>query len=975
MFDPSKMPRVFALPPGADFPAALVHGVTGRLAGQPPEKLAKTLILVNTRRMQRRLKDLFIDGGARLLPKIGLVSEIDSLFPYAGLPKPVSQLRRKLELMRLITALIEANPTRAPRAAIPDLADSLAALLDEMQGEGIGHDALQNINAGDHASHWQQSLQFLEIARDYTTALNETEADNETRQRLAAQALIDKWSGSPPTHPVIIAGSTGSRATTALLMQAVANLPQGALLLPGFDFGLPGPVWRDLMENRDAEDHPQYRYATLIKRLGISFKDVKSWKEPETSSPRNALISLSLRPAPVTDSWLKEGPDLKDLLAPTQNMSLLEAPSNRDEALAIAIALRLAIDKGQTAALITPDRTLGRRVTAALSRWGIKPDDSSGRPLSLTPPGRLLRQVARLIGSKAPADAMVALLKHPLVQTADDQRGQHLLWTHEFELFLRHKTSRFVDKEAIQDFAKKQPNAVDWCSWLEGVVHGLEANPPETLKPAIAQHITLAELLSNGAGGGTGELWEKAAGREVLAVINAFRKEETTTTPISFAHYARLLESTLASENTRVSDDSRSDIMIWGTLEARVQGADLVVLGGLNENTWPARPGEDPWLNRAMRRQAGMLLPERQIGLAAHDYQQAVAANHVILSRAERNDDGETVPSRWLNRLTNLLNGLPAQNGDQALKAMRKRGKALIEQARRLEAPAKQTSQEPRPAPAPPASIRPKSLSVTEIQTLIRDPYAIYAKHILRLSKLNPLSPDPDARLRGILFHDIAEQAIGQGGELTRSKLLESAEKVLSQLNWPILRSEWLGTLAQIADRIIQGELKRRAEGAIIGVEVKGEFQIPESEFSIRGKADRIDRLSDGTLAIHDYKTGSGPSAKQIKLFDRQLPIEAIMAELGGFKDLKASKVSKVSHIRLGRSGKDTEIDFAEKPEYAPDAMLAELCKLLNAYTNPDQGYTAKRMIERQTFEGDYDHLARFGEWDLTQSAKTRRLP
>lgn len=978
IFDPLDHPRVFALPPGADFTADLANGFLSRINDHPPEFIARTQILVNTRRMQRRLKSLFIDGGARLLPKIGLVTEIEQLLSASNLPKSVSPLRRKLDLMQLLEALLNANSTApiAPRSAIVDLAESLAALLDEIQGEDVSLATLQNINVAEHAAHWQQSLRFLEIAHTYTQALGQSEVDRETRLRMATLALTEKWAESPPRHPIILAGSTGSRATTALLMDAVSRLPQGALILPGFDFFTPPTIWNTLQSDRHTEEHPQFRYATLLKRLGLVPQNVTKWVDSAIDTPRNRLISLSLRPAPVTDSWRIEGPELGDLIKTTQSLTLIEAPQPRDEAQAIAVAMRQAVEENQTVALVTPDRTLGRRVSAALSRWSIIPDDSSGRPLSLTAPGRLLRQVAALIGAPAPADALIALLKHPLVHSDGENRGQHLLFTREFELFMRDKTHRFADAAAVEQFGKKNVGASDWCSWLTSALQMLETQPGPSLQTALNHHTETTEFLAHGGSAGTGALWDKAAGREILALIDGFRQESSHQGQVPFTDYVRLFETTLSAENTRISDDVRPDVMIWGTLEARVQGADTVILGGLNEGTWPARPSEDPWLSRSMRKQAGMLLPERQIGLAAHDYQQAISARKVILSRAKRDEDSETVPSRWLNRLYNLLSGLEGQGGQTALTQMQARGDRLLAIARQLEAPTSTPDPEERPAPAPSVALRPKTLSVTEIQTLIRDPYAIYAKHILGLRPLNPLCPEPDARHRGIILHKVAETAFKAGSELSKDRLLEIARAEFDRsVSWPTKRTEWLGALNHVADRLIDGEQLRRTNGRIIADEIKGEFMLPESSLLIKGKADRIDRLNDGTLAIFDYKTGAGPTQKQIKLFDRQLLIEAIMAEYGAFEDLAAAPTSLVSHIRLGRSGNDTLIELTDHPDYAPGTALEELVKLLNAYMRQTQGYVSKRMVERENYSGDYDHLARFGEWDLTQSANTVVLP
>lgn len=331
MFEPQQTPRVFGLPAGVDFPRCLVDGLLHRFAGQPPEALARVEILVNTRRMARRLRTIFEDGPALLLPRIRLITELETLAPSVVIPEGASGLRRRLELIGLISALLEKSPDLASRSSLYDLADSLAALIDEMQGEGVTPDDIAKLDVTDQSGHWDRAKIFLGIVQDYLE-LTDAQPDNEARQRARVLAIAALWAEQPPTHPVIIAGSTGSRGTTMLLMQAVAQLPQGALVLPGFDFDLPPHVWAALDDPMISEDHPQFRFYHLMKELGETPNAVKIWHEcSPRSSARNKLVSLSLRPAPVTDAWRIEGPKLDGLEDATQDMTLLlaETPARR----------------------------------------------------------------------------------------------------------------------------------------------------------------------------------------------------------------------------------------------------------------------------------------------------------------------------------------------------------------------------------------------------------------------------------------------------------------------------------------------------------------------------------------------------------------------------------------------------------------------------------------------------------------------
>ncbi|MGI9388897.1 MAG: double-strand break repair protein AddB [Boseongicola sp.] len=976
MFDPTTGSRVFGVPPGADFPAAVVDGILNRIADQPPEALARVQIIVNTQRMRRRLVSLLQSGPARLLPRIDLITEAGRLIPTAELPDVVPDLQRKLDLARLIEPLLESGAAPAPRSALFDLADSLAGLLDELHSEGVSPNEILNLDVGDHSEHWVRSLQFFRIVQAYLAETGASSQDLEARRRAATEMVVETWRFRPPETPVLVVGSTGSRGTTFELMKSVASLPQGAIILPGFDNSMPKHVWSLLTDcDQPLEDHPQYRFAVILKSLGLAPSDVLTWPTTVPDAARNQLISLSLRPAPVTRQWRREGPEIGDLIPVTKNLSLIEAPQQRDEAQAIAVALREAVSNEQTAALITPDRTLGRRVAAALARWNIEPDDSGGRPLSLTPPGRFLRQVALMMGELPTAENVVALLKHPLTRTGSGDRGEHLLTTREFELMLRKGATGIVSPGAIQKFQKKQTGRDEWCAWLIDIIASFGSPVAPTLGAISARHIALAEQIAQGpSGDGSGDLWDKETGRKALEACEGLAQEAVANYKATLFDYRQLLDAALQADDARDPDGAHPEVMIWGTLEARAQGAELVILGGLNEGTWPARPEPDPWLSRSMRRSVGLLLPERQIGLSAHDYQQAVAAESVILSRSCRDSESETVPSRWLNRLTYLLNGLPDQNGSVALDQMRTRGTRYLSIAAALDRPGQEVPARKRVAPAPLSAVRPKSYTVTEIEKLIRDPYAIYAKHVLALKPLDPLRPEPSAALKGTVFHEILNRLIDRGpfanqAEFEKLLLALADEELFKSVRWPQFRALWRGHLVAIAPMLAEKELARQSLVKSLRCEVKGEMKLPGSPFSVRGKADRIDRLMDGRLAIYDYKSGGAPTSKQVRHYQRQLLIEAVMAEHGGFDETEPAEVSFVGHIGLNRSTKDDHIDLAETEikgvtvDFRTSTILRELHQLLDHFDQDKSGYMPRRAMEKVRWEGDYDQLARFGEW------------
>ncbi|MCI2394704.1 double-strand break repair protein AddB [Aliiroseovarius sediminis] len=979
MFDPSDTPRIFATPLGVDFPQALVDGLLSRTTGASPDALARVDVFVNTSRMRTRVQSLF-DGQTRFLPRIRLITDLARDPALHEVPPPVAPLRRRLELRQLIAALIAREPDLAPKAAAFDLADSLADLMDEMHSEGVHPRALQSLDVGDMSEHWARSLKFIALVEQYFEDDARESPDIETRQRMVIEATIAKWRDTPPDHPILIAGSTGSRGTTALLMDAVATLPQGAVILPGFDTDMPARTWGELNDAMTAEDHPQYRFAKLLKRAGVGPTEVQMWTNSSPPAPdRNRLVSLALRPAPVTDQWQTEGKAFQGITTATDDLTLIETRTPRDEALAIAAVLRRSVEDGVPIALITPDRNLTRQVTAALDRWRIEPDDSAGRPLALSAPGRFLRQTAQLLCDDTSAEVLLALLKHPLTHSTPGSRGDHLRWTRDLELQVLRGRYAPPSAEAITEWADRfaeEPARAAWALWV-GETFLNQTQPGERdLTALVDAHLALSQRIAQGTTAeGTGELWEKTAGRKALETVTDLAENARYGGILTASAYRDLLLSVLNSGVVRDPVTPHPGVMFWGTLEARVQGADRVILAGLNDGTWPELPGADPWLNRKMRLDAGLLLPERRIGLAAHDFQQAIATKQVFLSRATRDEDSETIPSRWLNRLCNLLGGMSAE-GKQALDDMRARGAVWADLATRLDAPTKVIQPEPRPSPAPPVSARPNTLSVTGVTKLIRDPYAVYADKVLHLRPLDPVRLQADARIRGTVLHAVFERYVSNADPTADptfevARLMDIATEVLEEnVPWPATRILWHARIGRVADWFVAEERTRRATADNLANEVWGEVTFDDPGFTLRAKADRIDRQHDGLLAIYDYKSGEPPSDKMQKHYDKQLLLEAVIAKLGGFRDISASPVASIAYI--GLTPKKTMQVALTAPDV--DAVQAELLDLIRAYHAPDQGFTARRAVHKQRFDGDYDHLARFGEWDDSAEPVTVRV-
>jgi len=969
---PDFDPNLFGVRCGADFPKVFYEGLIGRFGERQPLDFAQIEVFVNTRRMQRRLVDMFDSGPARLLPRIKLLSDVGEVQALSIDTQIIPPLRRRMELIQLIARLLEQQPDLASKDSVFDLADSVATLMDEMQGEGVDPTVFDTLDVVDESGHWRRSLEFLKIAQ---TFFNHTDGiDPEALQRRKVEKVIAEWLRNPPCQPIIIAGSTGSRGTTRMLMEAVAKLENGYVVLPGFDFDQPDYVWDQFKAQNVSQDHPQFRFSDLAQRLNIDPTNVLNWHDDcQKSSMRSRLISLALRPAPVTDQWMVEGPKLQSLSDATKDISLIEAQSPRHEALAIALKMRESVEIGETIALITPDRNLSRQVTAALDNWGIVPDDSAGIPLALTAAGRFLLQTADLMGRDVRFEDLLALLKHPICNTGTDTRGPHLRMTREYELYTRRYGPPFPDGTSLATWAELQKDeyALPWMEWILEGLRLIETDFQNNLGTFLQLHLKIAAHFAQGPmATNSGNLWKEKPGQEANRLIDLLTKEANSAGVVGLDDYRSILRSVLNKGEVRDRDAGHPNVLIWGTLEARVQGAETVILAGMNEGTWPEATTPDPWLNRSLRKQAGLLLPDRQIGLSAHDFQQAICAPKVLVTRSVRNSESETVPSRWINRLVNLLNGLPDTGGRDAVVAMKDRGSKWLAKVDAFEKIDSQINPYLRPSPIPPLSARPRKLSVTKFKTLVRDPYAIYADYILRLRPLDPIRMDANAPLRGIVMHKILERFVSELPDKNTDPyghLLAIGEEEFSkQVPWPVVQRIWMAKLKSIAHYFLTTEHERQEVASRSHLEVTGLLEFSNLNFTVSGTADRIDLDADGNAWLYDYKTGVVPSGPVQKAFDRQLLIEAAMVEEGAFKDLGPREIKAADYLGLGATPRKTPAPLKDIPI---TQVLSDLKDLIVAFDQPTQGYTSRAKMQKDADLGYYDHLARFGEWSSTDEA------
>ena len=1031
-------PGVFTIPPSVPFLPTLIGALSdGRLSpgiasGHLP--FANMTLFLPTRRACRLARDAFLDRpgvDAALLPRIVPIGDIDEdelafIDTAAGggaldaltIPRPLAGTERRFLLARLIRKWAERltpaagnSPLVATHAtAALGLADDLARLMDDMTTREVSWQKLDGLVPGDLDVYWQQTLRFLLIARErWPEILAERGAIEpaERRDRLIA-AEADRIASMPDKF-VVAAGSTGSMPATAKLLATIARVPHGAVVLPGLDMELDEESWSSIGGGTarggaavpPVPGHPQFAMQALLARIGISRSDVTVLGAP-LGAGREIVASEALRPAATTDRWRTRlaGPQFTTAVtAAFAGITVIRAAGAEDEALAIAVALREILCKpDRIAALVTPDRALARRVAVALRRWNITADNSFGQPLAETSAGTFARLVAEAaIGRLAPTP-LLALLKHPLARFgADPMRHRGAVAVLEQAILrgprprpgpdgLAHALAHFraalaaLKRGEASDLHRSDPRAalqeveLDAAERLLHRVTG--ALEPLESAASLALH-EFAELAARHRDAVLRASTDAAglvlAGSDGTALAAAFDDIATGVGnepfPVAHADYPELFAVAIDQHVVRKPDPPGNRIRIYGPLEARLTGIDRVVIGGLVEGVWPPDPRTDPWLSRPMRHDLRLDLPERRIGLAAHDFAQLLGAPEVFLTYPGKLAGTPTVPSRFIQRLA-------AVSGPALWEAAIARGERYRMLGRSLDEPAAPPRPVARPAPRPPRAARPNSLSVTEIEHWLRDPYTIYAKHILKLPRLDPVDEPPGAAERGSLIH----AAIGDFVQLYPTELpgdpcaelLRIGRKHFAPLDdFPQARAFWWPRFARIAAWFAGFEQARRRRIARSHIEVGGALMIPTptGSFRLTGRADRIERLIDGGYAILDFKTGTIPSDKQVRIgVAPQLTLEAAMLRHGAFREIApGGSVAELVYVAL-KGGEPAGSERIVKLEgRSPDDAAAEAYEKLRAlvarFDDEATPYSPLVLSMWAQRYGTYDDLARVKEW------------
>lgn len=979
-------PKIFTIPAHRAFADALATGILAK-HGKDRLGLARGIVLLPNNRAVRAVSDAFVraSGGGLLMPRLVPIGDeelgerlgnaLDPIGAGADIPPAIAPMDRQMILARMVSEVRAAHRQPVDAGEAMRLGQALGATIDQLHVARVDPRRLADIEGVEGLSeHWDASLRLLEILLtrwpEELARLGVVDLA-ERRNRLLAH-VAKRWKEAPPNGFVVAAGIATHAPAICAVLRTIAFMPSGEVVLSALDQHMSAEEWEAIgpfeadpvtgRRPRAQESHPQYQLKTMLERIGVARDEVTLWRwggGHDARAARSRNISNAMLPPVFTGKWR----ELKAEERTFNGVRVIEAATPAEEAQAIALLLRHTLETPErTAALVTPDRELASRVSAHLARWGVEADDSAGQKLSLSPPGTLIVALARVAAEDFAPVPLLDLLKHPLVRK-DEGRIEWLDDVRGLDLILRGPRpapglAGLAARLAPQPEDRQSGLRARVAAWWGGAAPLFAPLAALSDGPVAPMFAALREIASTL----TGDIvW---AGHQGRALADLFAEMERAA-PSGPAHVELralpdLLERILEQQSVRPPQGGHPRVTIYGLLEARLQQADLMILSGLNEGTWPGLPAPDPWLAPRIRAELGLPGLEQRVGLSAHDFASALGAPEVVITRSRRSGNAPAIASRFWLRMEAIA-GENLKRADEAL-----------HWTQALDA-AGEPEPAPRPFPTPPLMLRPQSVAVTQVDRLAADPYAFYAARILKLQKLEMVDADPNPAWRGTLVHRALELWFREDKCAADRIETRTVDLVRGIGSHPILRALWLPRLLEAVRWVGAEVAKDAAEGRhILTVECEGEIML--GSVRLTGKADRIDRLTDGGIGIVDYKTGKPPSAPQVKAgFALQLGLLGAIAEAGGFADVGAgARASAFEYWSLAKDNgqfgarkkptRPTATDKAVATEELVDHARTHFLRAAGKWLTGTEPFTAKLNPDLPSYD-DYDQLMRLEEW------------
>lgn len=980
---PVSATRVSTIGDGLPFARTLAELLLARYGAQ--EALSRVLLLLPSRRACLAMREAFLEatrGKAALLPRIEPLGDADADLWMAGLlygggaadeplPPAMSRPRQVMELARLVHAYQQAGQERGTISGMEHavlLAEALVSLMEECIREQVPPERIRLlVEESELARHWEISLEFLEIILTHWPQ-RERElgmVSPAARQQLLLGRLTNFWRAHPPAHPVIAAGSTGSIPATAELMAVVASLPMGEVVLPGLDIGMPDDVWEAI-----GPTHPQAVLKEWLQRVSLRRQEVQQVPDAsrtEAQAQRVALLREVMLPPEATHRWREA--DAQMLRQGSVGICRVACDSIEQEAVAIALKMRETLETpGKTAIAVAADKGLLRRVQGILGYYGIQVDDSSGIGMHELAGAVFLRLLVECVVSECSPAAFLALLRHPLclvghapaeVRQAARDIERALLRGQRPAGGASGLRKAVAGHEALSPQARRIAEDVfAGIAPLEAYIrlrHGVEA----PFVRLLDVHLEVAQHLAGDA------LWAEHEGNKLHAFFSDLALHAPALGVVDPASYSGILVHFLSGAMYQPPYGGHPRLALLSPLEARLHGADVVILGGLNEESWPPPLAIDPWMNAAMRTRMGLPPLERATGQSAHDVVTLGMAPEVMMTRANKNQGAQTIPSRWWLRMDAVLEGQP---DPVAARVWRHWARALF-------APQRVRPLQP-PAPSPPVSARPQSLYATQLEKLMADPYGFYAASILRLRPLAELDAELDASDFGMIVHAMLEAYACRFGEHApvdaRAALEALGRNALERyFHHTQVEAFWWPRIQRIAAWCAVQDAQRRSEGMariLPEATLSRAYEVAGRRYDVRARIDRIEQYADGRVVLVDYKTGEPPAQDRIAQgVACQLPLEAWIAAVHyGDAQLDEPEYWKVSG---GREPGRVSVLFSRNNAHLRAGYIERtqqgLHALLTYFTQEDACYLAcpDANIAPAAERNPYVHLERLAEW------------
>ncbi len=950
-----------------------------------PENLYNYLILVPNKRIIRNLQTAFLknsNASALILPKMISLADLDYIISnnhlvfstlskneFSDILKPViSKRERSFILSKLIKKMGQSLSFNQSIA----MADNLGLLIDRSYMENVNFQDLDKIVDTNLAIHWQEILKFLTIATQvWPQILAEKKSIDATHQQKLIYQIQNKiWQLTPPPNHVIALNIIGFNNDIINLLSTIDSLPKSDIYFHGIDYNLCDNDFKNLEYT-----HPQKIFSYMFNKLKIKRENISNLLLNDT---QDNIIHR------IFDKLVYKNANVEDIKNFANKFSIINTKNEEEEARTIALTLRETLEcEGKTAGLITNNKHLIERVTSELEKWNIEIDDYLGQSLINSLAGKFFLVVGNILKNNFEPEDFLALLKHPFCNMGIS-RTEILNYAQNLDFYLFRSLIR--DK-TIDGYKNELKNMEflhqDTKNKLISFLRHIEIQYPEIIstiksikqskqidfQTTLISHIRIAESLSKEKFNNPSELWKEQEGKELSILLSNLLLETKQIGLVSIHEYMEIIKKSILDVNIRSIYNKHPRLYIYGDMQNNLIHHDIMILANLNEGSMPFLPSSNLWMNAHIMNQLGFIKDESQIGLKTNIFAQIIGAKEVILTRSEKEQGKLTTPSRWLLQLQTFLNYYSNQNLD-----LNSKNYIYNIQAEMY------TPSYFKPLLTnnifynPPLEYRPKKISATQLESLIKNPYIFFIERILKIRPLDKINPVPNKKDYGNSLHKVFEIFFAN---LDSFKAFPSYQqyleiiKITEEQFQPFLK---VATFKLFKMPIIKKGIKSLLDTEKLEtikkshIEISGQINlsIGNNIINLNGKADRIDVLEDNSISIIDYKT---TSSTKIENYWKQLLILSLIFQQGGFfsdnltefepQDIKTNYIFFPNKIEDNLQKKDNGIENILN--YLP-TFLQEIEAVLKKYYIDNISYKFN-LKDKKVYE-EHKHFIRFDEWN-----------